>query len=82
MAIVLGGGYSDGFDELRAAVEKQFDEPEGSGLVWLRHDGSKPAPTPGTPEYGQAMIERTRERLGALKEQGILGSGRNEVHLY
>jgi hypothetical protein len=82
VAIITGGAYSEGYDEFRAEVEKQFDGPGGSGLIWLRHDGNKPAPTVGTPEYGKAMIERTREQLDALREKGVFGSGKSEVYLY
>ncbi|KAH6686638.1 hypothetical protein F5X68DRAFT_261674 [Plectosphaerella plurivora] len=82
VAVITGGAYSEGFDELRAKVEGQFDGPEGSGLVWLKHDGSKPAPVPGTPEYGKVIIDRTREALGSVEKKGVLGSGKSEVHLY
>lgn len=78
VAVVLGGGYAETFDQIHDSVEQAFAESGGSGVIWLRHDGSKPAPPLG-PEYSKAMIERVRETLGRLGEGGMLGSGDSRV---
>lgn len=72
VAVILGGGYSENFDQVHDAVEEATG---GSGVAWLRHDGDKPAPPLG-PEYGKAMVARVKEALGKL------GAGETGVHWY
>lgn len=74
-AIVLGGGYDDAaVKEIRAAVGKK----EGAkDIPWLRPDTSVPTPPLG-PEYGKAMVQRTKACLDGLKKDGKI-KGSEEV---
>jgi hypothetical protein len=72
-AVVLGGGYDDAAVKvLREAVGQK----EGARDVpWLRPDRSVATPPLG-PEYGKAMVQRTKTCLDKLKKDGkIVGSG-------
>lgn len=66
---------------MRDSVEKEFASSGASSVAWLRHDGSKPAPPVG-PEYGKAMVQRVRDTLDSLKNEGKLGNGETEVYWY
>lgn len=82
--MVLGGGYHPHFDEVHDAVEAECVRvgASSSGVAWLRQDGTKPAPTVGTPEYAKAQMLRVRELLARLLEEGQLGNGEMKVHWY
>ncbi|KAJ9370103.1 hypothetical protein DTO282E5_5163 [Paecilomyces variotii] len=63
-AIILGGGYDD--QDLKILREAaQGIKP----LPWLRPDLSKPAPPLG-PAYGEAMVQRVKETLKGLQDNG------------
>ena len=66
---------------MRDGVEAAFASSGSSGVLWLRHDGSKPAPPLG-PEYGKAIVQRVKDTLGKLAAEGRLGSGEDGVHWY
>ena len=80
VAVILGGGFSETFDQVHDGVEAALGS-SSSGVAWLRHDGTKPAPPVG-PEYGKAMVQRTRDLLAELKEGGKLGTGKSDVYWY
>jgi hypothetical protein len=80
VAVILGGGFRETFDQVHDGVEAAFGS-SSAGVAWLRHDGTKPAPPLG-PEYGKAMIQRVRERMAELKQDGKLGNGKSEVYWY
>lgn len=84
VAVILGGGYNDTFDEVHDAVEADFVKSgvSSAGVSWLRQDATKPAPAVGTPEYGQAQIQRVRDVLAGLQKEGKLGDGETRVCWY
>lgn len=43
------------------------ERSDAKRVPWLRADTSKPAPPLG-PEYGKAMVQRSKECLGGLAE--------------
>ena len=81
VAVVLGGGYTANFDEIRDGVEAAFPSSGGSGVAWLKHDGTIPAPPLG-PEYSKAILKRTKDVLKGLADDGTLVNGKSEVYLY
>jgi hypothetical protein len=81
VAVVLGGGYTATFDEIRDGVEAAFPSSGGSGVAWLKHDGTIPAPPLG-PEYSKAILKRTKDVLKGLVDDGTLVNGKSEVYLY
>jgi hypothetical protein len=65
VAVILGGGYDD------AGTEVMMKAAAGIHPVpWLRPDLSKPAPPVGTPEYGQALVQRIKLLLAQLEQEG------------
>ncbi|SPO03275.1 uncharacterized protein DNG_05957 [Cephalotrichum gorgonifer] len=79
VAFALGGAFAETFDQVHDEVEKEFGA-SGSGLAWLRHDWSTPAPPLG-PEYADAIVQRIKDRLAQLKADGKLG-GQTDVYLF
>ena len=82
VAVILGGGYTDVFDQVHEGVEAAFS-PEGrsSGVAWLRFDPDKPMPPLG-PEYAAQALRRLRDTLAGLVEGGKLGNGETAVYQY
>ncbi|KAI1771001.1 hypothetical protein F4818DRAFT_430846 [Hypoxylon cercidicola] len=66
IAVILGAAFDD------AGTEVMMRAAAGIRPVpWLRPDTTKPAPPLG-PEYGKAMVERIKELLAQLREEGKL----------
>ncbi|KAL8683512.1 MAG: hypothetical protein Q9186_000552 [Xanthomendoza sp. 1 TL-2023] len=63
-AVILGAGYEDAH-----VVEMREMCKSDSRIPWLRPDLSKPAPPLG-PEYGEAIVQRVKSRLGELSAGG------------
>ncbi|MBE3048323.1 hypothetical protein IMZ48_38630 [Candidatus Bathyarchaeota archaeon] len=81
VAVALGGGHTDVFDETHEAVEKACG-PAGSGLVWLKNDTTKPGPFELKAEYGKSVVTRMKDTLAGLKAEGKLGEGKTGVYMY
>lgn len=81
VAVILGGGFNDTFEQVHDAVEAEFTKAgaASAGVTWIRQDATKPAPPVGTPEYGKAQMQRTREVLAGLQSDGKLGDGESRV---
>lgn len=75
VAIVLGGGYTDVFDEIRDAVEKACG-PGGTGLPWLKNDTTKPGLEELGAQYPQSVVARVKGVLNGLE------AGSTGVHMY
>ena len=70
VAVILGGGYDD------AATAQMRKAAEGTKNVpWLRVDTTIPAPTPGSPEYAEAVMKRTKNKMLELQSTDKLGVG-------
>lgn len=81
VAIVVGGGFTEGFDNLRDAVEDACG-PLGSGLIWLKNDAGKPGLGVLGARYPEAVAERVKDVLGGLMEEGKVQHVEGSVHLY
>lgn len=81
VAVALGGGFVDTFDEVHDGVDKALGA-SGGGLAWLRHDGSKPGPAPGSPGYGESVAQRIKDTLAGLEGEGKLGGGQAGVYWF
>lgn len=86
-ALLIGGAYQDkDIDELVKLVEGIDGALE---IPWLRIDTTKtegPGPSSNpTPEqaaaYGKVVVQRMKDGLGKLKEEGKLGPGNGGIHL-
>ena len=53
---------------------------QSNGVAWVRPDMKTETPPVGTPEYGQAMVDRVKVWLGTLAEQGKLSE--DGVHFF
>lgn len=62
VAIALGRGHNEAFEETRDAVEKACG-PGSSGLLWLKNDTTKPGPDVLGPEYSQSVADRLKNKL-------------------
>ena len=68
--MIAGGGYNDdAIAQMRKAAEGTKNVP------WLRVDTTIPSPTPGTPEYAQAVMKRTKDKMLELQSTDRLGIG-------
>lgn len=84
-ALLIGGAYKDKDVE---EVVKLAERTEGAmDIPWLRIDSGKMQPPSGepTPEqamaYGKAIVQRFKEGLHKLKEEGKLGQGKSGIYL-
>jgi hypothetical protein len=84
VAVVLGGGFNDTFEQVHDAVEAEFTQAgaASAGVAWLRQDATKQAGPVGTPEHGQALVQRVRDGLAGLQSEGKLGGGESRVAWY
>ncbi|KAJ8127984.1 hypothetical protein O1611_g5652 [Lasiodiplodia mahajangana] len=74
VAIILGGAFND------ADIDVMMEASKGTKPIpWLRPDLTKPAPPLG-PEYGKAMVARTKELLAQLSQDGRMNE--EKVHWY
>ena len=77
--VVLGGAYDEATVE---SLHSLCAQTSGARTVpWLRQDTTKPAPPIG-PEYGKAMVQRTKEALKRLAEEGRLDGTDGGVYYY
>lgn len=84
-ALLIGGAYQDKDVEEVVKLAKSTDG--AMEIPWLRIDSGKmQAPTgQPTPEeaekYGKAIVQRFKEGLTKLKEEGKLGQGKGGIYL-
>lgn len=81
VAISMGGGFSETFEETREAVEKACG-PSGTGCVWLKNDTTKPGPDVLGAGYAQTVADRVRATMDGLKKKGKVGTGDTGVYMY
>jgi hypothetical protein len=78
-ALLLGGAFQDEhIERLQRLVEEGGAKRK---IPWLRIDASKPTPAaPPNPAYGVAIVQRMKDELTKLKEEGKLDGGDGGVY--
>ena len=77
--VILGGAFDEATVE---SLHSLCTQTSGARTVpWLRQDTTKPTPPLG-PEYGKAMVQRTKEALKRLVEEGRLDGNDGGVYYY
>ncbi|CAI6098711.1 hypothetical protein V2G26_001390 [Clonostachys chloroleuca] len=78
-AVLLGGAFDDATIFLiRTEIARSITSPK---LPWVRQDMEKPAPPLG-PEYGKAMVARSKEALLKLQAEGKLDGTDDGLYYY
>lgn len=84
-ALLIGGAYQDKDVE---EVVRLAEGTEGAmEIPWLRIDSGKMQPPSGQPTpdqaaaYGKAIVQRFKDGLHKLKEEGKLGLGKGGIYL-
>lgn len=84
-ALLIGGAYQDKDVEDVVKLAKSTDG--AMEIPWLRIDSRKMKPPTGepTPEeaaaYGKAIVQRFKDGLDKLKQEGKLGQGKSGIYL-
>ena len=77
--VILGGAFDEATIE---SLRSLCAQTTGARRVpWLRQDTTKPTPPLG-PKYGKAMIQRTKETLKRLADEGKLDGSDGDVYCY
>ncbi|VUC31136.1 unnamed protein product [Clonostachys rosea] len=78
-AVLLGGAFDDNTILLiRTEIARSITSPK---IPWVRQDMNKPAPPLG-PDYGKAMVARSKEALLQLQNEGKLDGTDDGLYYY
>ncbi|KAF4977323.1 hypothetical protein FZEAL_6146 [Fusarium zealandicum] len=79
-AVLLGGAFDEeATAPLREAVRVT---PNTRSVPWVRLDSTKSAPPVGSPEYAQAVTQRSKDALLRLEKDGKLDGSHEGVEWY